>query len=218
MLYVYIVCLVFGVGYSVVSAVFGSHGLDHGGGLEHGGGFDHSGFDHAGGTEGHQAADNGNMPSPFNPLVIASAITAFGAIGLIGKAGFSWSDFFSAVIALGFAGAIGAAMFFGIVKVMYNQQSNSVFSLEQLEGIEAEVITPVPEKGLGEITYVINGMRSSLSAKSLGNVQIQRGRKVIIREVAGNYAVVQEKITVDDLTEFETNDEKSKKDKMNNIL
>lgn len=211
MLYVYIVCLVFGIGYSAVSAVFGSHGFDHGG-------FDHGGLDHGGGTGGHQGADASDMPSLFNPLVIASAIMAFGTVGLVGKAGFNWNDLISAIIALVFAGVVGAAIFFGIVKFMYNSQSNSVFSLEELEGKEAEVITPVPENGLGEIAYVINGMRYNLSAKSFGNVKIPRGRKVIIREITGNCAIVQEKITLDDLAAIDTNEEKRSSDKMNNIL
>ena len=88
------------------------------------------------------------MPSPFNPLVIASAITAFGAFGLIGKAGFKWGDLISTIVALAFAGAVGTIIFFGIVKFMYNSQSNSMFSLDELTGTEAEVTTPVPENGL----------------------------------------------------------------------
>ena len=182
LLYVFIGCLTFGALYSVISLVLGGHGFDHGSGADvhHGG----------------EAADG---PSLFNPLVIASAITAFGAVGLISNKGFGMSDLLSTVVALAFAGAIGAAIFFGIVKFMYGSQSNSVFSLNDLAGTEAEVITPVPENGLGEIAYVANGIRYTLSARSADERLIARGSTVFIREVAGNVAVVQKKLTIDDI-------------------
>lgn len=202
MLYVYIVCLVFGAAYSAVSAVLGSHGFDHGS------------FDHGGGVDGHSVGDSADVPSPFNPLVIASAITAFGAFGLIGKAGFKWGDLISTIVALAFAGAVGTIIFFGIVKFMYNSQSNSMFSLDELTGTEAEVTTPVPENGLGEITYVINGERSNLSAKSQDGTVISRGRTVIIREIAGNAAIVQEKLTLDDLAAIDADEEEEKSNKV----
>lgn len=184
LLYVFIGCLAFGAFYSVISLVLGGHGFDHG-------------IDHGGGADGAHHASDG--PSPFNPLVIASAITAFGAVGLIANKGFGMSNIWSTIVALGFAGAIGAGIFFGIVKFMYNSQSNSLFSLEDLADTEAEVLTPIPEDGLGEIAYVINGTRYTLSARALEGGRIKRGAEVIIREVAGNVAVVQQKLTIDDI-------------------
>jgi hypothetical protein len=113
--------------------------------------------------------------------------------------GFGLSGLASTFVALGFAGAMGAAIFYGIVKFMYGSQSNSVFSLEDLVGYEAEVITSVPAKGLGEIAYTVKGVRGTLSARSLEGTEIRRGAVVIIREIAGNAAVVQQKLTIDDV-------------------
>jgi membrane protein implicated in regulation of membrane protease activity len=132
-------------------------------------------------------------------LVIASAITAFGAAGLISMTGFGLNSLMSTIVALGFSGAIGAALFYGVVKFMYGSQSNSVFSLDALIGLEAEVITPLPEKGLGEIAYKAHGMRSTITARSLDGTEIRRGADVIIREISGNVAVVQRKLTLDDI-------------------
>ncbi len=157
-------------------------------------------------TNGTDAADNADSPSPFNPLVMASAITTFGAIGLISMKGFGLGDLASTIVALGFAGAIGAALFFGIVKFMYGSQSNSVFSLNDLIGTQADVITPLPEKGLGEIAYVANGTRYTLAARSLEGKQIKRGAAVIIREIAGSVAVVQQKLTIDDIELYDRAD------------
>ncbi len=90
-------------------------------------------------------------------------------------------DILSTVVALGFAGGIGALIFFGIVKFMYGSQSNSVFSLNDIVDTEAEVITPIPAGGMGEITYVANGIRYNLSARSSDGEDISRGATVIIR-------------------------------------
>ncbi|NJD02533.1 MAG: hypothetical protein FIA99_08055 [Ruminiclostridium sp.] len=196
MLYVFIGCLTFGVAFSMLSVFFGSHG--------------HGSFDHGGGIDGHHSGVNSaEAPSPLNPLVLSSAITAFGAVGLIAKTGFAMGDMLSTVISLGFAGIIGATMFFGVVKFMYGSQSNSMFSLSELVDTEAEILTPIPMNGLGEITYVINGVRSTLSAKSATDEEIRRGSVVIIREVSGNIALVQKKISLDELSEYEIEEHKN---------
>jgi hypothetical protein len=199
LLYIFIGCLTFGILYSAVSALLGPHGFGHGG------------FDHGGGADGHPGGHSADVPSPFNPLVIACAITTFGAVGLAAKAGFHMGDLLSSVVALGFAGIIGAVIFFGIVKFMYGSQSNSVFSLDDLIDTEAEVNTPIPVNGMGEIAYVMNGIRYNLSAKSFNNEEIPRGAVVIIRDITGNTAKVQKKMTIDDLGLLEEEEEKHPK-------
>lgn len=187
MLQVFIGCLAFGVLFSAFSIVFGGHDFGHGG------------FDHGGGAGGHSGSHSNDAPTPLNPLVISSAVTGFGAVGLIAKTGFGMTDILCTVVALGFAGVIGALIFFGIVKFMYGSQSNSVFSLDDLIDTEAEVITPIPGVGMGEIAYVINGVRYTLSARSSDGEDIARGATVIIRDVAGNAASVQKKLNLDDI-------------------
>lgn len=203
MLYVFIGCLTFGVAFSILSLFLGSH--------------DHGGFDHGGGMDGHHAGvDSADAPSPLNPLVISSAVTGFGAVGLIAKTGFAMSDLLSTAVSLGFAGIVGAAMFFGVVKFMYSSQSNSMFSLEDLVDTEAEVLTPIPGKGLGEIAYVINGIRYTLPARSESGEEVKRGAAVIIREVAGNIALVQKKISLDELSSYEAEEQEKKRKSIEN--
>lgn len=205
MLYVYIGCLTFGIIYSAVSAILGAHGFDHGA------------ADH-GGMDGHSGADSADMPSPFNPLVIASAVATFGGVGVIGKAGFRMGDLTSAVIALAFAGGIGAAIFFGIIKFMYGSQSDSTFSLADLIGLEAEVITSIPENGMGEIAYTFNGMRNSLPARTSGGEKITRGSVVRIKDISGNIALVTQKMTLDEYERLETDHGQSQKKEENNSI
>ena len=227
LLYVFIGCLAFGTFYSIVSLVLGGHGFDHS--LDHGGGFDvqHGGFDvqHGGFDVQHggidvqhdgivdHGGDSADSPSLFNPLVIASAITAFGAVGLAAMKGFGMSGLLSTIVALAFAGAIGAAIFFGIVKFMYGSQSNSIFSLNDLIGTEAEVLTPIPKAGLGEIAYTMNGIRYTLSARCQEGESVQRGVTVVIREIAGSAAIVQRKLTLDDISLYNEEHEKRENEK-----
>lgn len=188
MLYVYIGCFAFGIFYSIISAIFGSHGIDHGG--VH---VDHSGH----------ATD---VPSPLNPLVIASAIATFGAVGIIGQIGFKMGELASAVFALSFAGIVGAAIFFGIVRFMYGSQSNTAYSEDDLVGIEAEVVTPVPVNGVGEVAYTINGIRCSIPARTENGEEILKGKLVRIKEVKNHTAIVMIKITINDICELENMD------------
>lgn len=185
MLYVYIGCLTFGVFYALVAAVLGSHGFDHGD-------VGHDGF------HGH-GGDSADVPSPLNPVVLASAIAAFGSVGIISKKGFGMGDLASSVLSLGFAGLIGAAIFYGVVRLMYGSQSNSLYSQEELIGKTAEVITPLPEKGLGEIACSINGMRYTFAARSLNGCQLSRGETVYIRNVTGNIADVAPRLSIEDM-------------------
>ena len=78
--------------------------------------------------------------------------------------------------------------------------------------------TPLPENGLGEISYVTNGIRYTTAAKSEDGKVIARGRAVIIREVAGNVAIVREKLTLDDLSAMEADENTRKGDNVNKIM
>lgn len=224
MLYVYIGCFTFGVLYSIVSAIFGSHGFDHGG-IDHGG-IGHTGLDLSeggGGANSHATGGDADMPSPLNPTVLFSSLAAFGAVGLIGKLGFSMSDLPSALMALACAGIVGAAMFFGVIKLIYGSQSNTGFSLNDTIGLDAEVNIPIPAEGLGEIVCIINGMRHTMSAKSRDAAGISQGETVRIKEIAGNVAIVGRKINaseydfneIDEIDEIDEIQKKKNKGKEN---
>ncbi|MCR4434990.1 MAG: NfeD family protein [Clostridiales bacterium] len=191
MLYVYIGCLTFGLLFSVMSAFFGGHGFDHGG-------VDHGGFGHE--AAGGQGADgHADAPSPFNPLVIASAVATFGTVGIVSKTAFGTGDLLSLIFALAFAGLVGAAIFFGVVKLMYGSQSNSTFSHEDLIGIDAEVVTPIGSRGMGEVAYVFNGERHNMPARSADDEEMARGEVVRIKSISGNVALVKRKVTLEDI-------------------
>ena len=61
------------------------------------------------------------------------------------------------VAGLGF----GVLVLYGMKKLFCALQSSSEVSVAALVGRKAEVITPVPEGGVGEISYIAKGTRMS---------------------------------------------------------
>ena len=63
--------------------------------------------------------------------------------------------------------------------------------LQELHGIEAEVITSIPADSVGEIAFVAQGGRVTYTAKSADSTAIPRGTTVMIEKVVGGVAIVQ---------------------------
>ena len=166
---IYIGCLAFGSFYALIAIFLGDHG-----------GVDSHDIGH-GGAEGI---------SPLKPIVIASFITFFGGFGVIGHSmsSFAAISVFLFAIAMGVVGA--GAIFYTVVVPMYKCQSNSVISNESIKKIIADVITPIPIEGLGEVSYVAGGCKYTSPARSLSQEEILKGSQVIIIDIKDNIAEV----------------------------
>jgi len=173
---IYALCLIIGILFIAISAIFG-HFFGTDGHADVGtGGHAEAGFDHSG------------VPgiSFFSPLVLASFVTGFGAFGII-FSGFkpTSSTWISAPLSI--AGALCFALFvLWLFNTVFSKtQSSSESSVGSLAGLSASVITPVPENGVGEIAYVQGGTRYTAPARSEGGVAIPCGRPVRISRVVG---------------------------------
>ncbi len=173
---IYGICLVTGLIFTVVSVMFG-HFFGHGG--------------HVAGSGGHveAGADSSDAPgiSIFSPTIIASFITAFGGFGLI------FTQFpkteqrghqraaFAARRSRGGGRVVSCfcARCFAIRKVPANP------TWPGLIGAEANVITPIPENGVGEIAYVVGDTRYTAPARSENGAAVANGRTVKITRIVG---------------------------------
>jgi membrane protein implicated in regulation of membrane protease activity len=183
---VFIGCFFIGLAYAVISTVLGGiFGGGHEGGFDSGGDFD-AGHDGAGHIE-TAGADSGTVHfSPLSPVVIAMFITSFGAMGMICLKVFKLSPYVSLPIAIG-TGIIFAALTFFILLMMFKAtQSSSESQIGSLVGQEAEVITPIPIDGLGEIAYVSKSTRYTGSARSAYRTEIKSHAVVTIEKIVGN--------------------------------
>ena len=126
----------------------------------------------------------------LSPITIASFVTAFGAFGLISTGLFNASTRGSLIWAMigGLVVAVIAHFAFGYFLI--GPQGSSEVRLEDLIGIEAEVITPIPADSVGEIAFVAQGGRVTYTAKSTDKSPIPRGQIVFIEKVIGGIATV----------------------------
>jgi membrane protein implicated in regulation of membrane protease activity len=172
---IYGICLVVGLIFTLISVVFGHF-------------FGHDG--HVAGSGGHveAGADGSDAPgiSIFSPTIIASFITAFGGFGLIFSQFHSTSptEISAPLSLLGGVVVAGGVLVF-LRSVFRHTQSSSESHVALLVGTEANVITPIPKDGVGEIAYVVGGTRYSAPARAENNAAVATGQTVKITRIVG---------------------------------
>ena len=173
---IYGICLVVGLVFTMTSVMFGHFFGGHDG--------------HVAGSGGHveAGADSSDAPgiSIFSPTIMASFITAFGAFGLIfTQFPRTSSPIVSAPLSILGGLALAGGLLAFLRWVFRHSQSSSESHVAQLIGAEANVITPIPENGVGEIAYVVGETRYSAPARSENNLAVANGRTVKITRIVG---------------------------------
>jgi membrane protein implicated in regulation of membrane protease activity len=177
---VYAVCLVFGLIFTLFSAVAG-HLL--------------AGHDAVGtGGDADAGFSSDGVPgiSFFSPTVLACFVTAFGAFGLIFcQIGVTASVWINAPIS--FVGGLAVAL---VILWLFNSvfrktQSSSEGRVANLIGLTAAIATPIPENGVGEISYVQTGTRYTAPARSEKGGPIAAGKTVTITRIVGTQFFVE---------------------------
>jgi len=177
---IYAICLVLGLMFTVVSAFFGHLFGGHG----------------DIGTGGHADAGFSSDGVPgitfFSPTILASFMTAFGAFGLIlseiPATSSVWLNapisFLTALVAsLGVLGLMN--------RIFRKMQGSSEARVGQLVGTTAVLASPIPEKGVGEISYVFGGSRYSAPARAENGLAIAAGQTVKITRIVGTQYFVE---------------------------
>ena len=138
-------------------------------------------------TSGH--LDAGHL-HPISGTTVATFITGFGGGGTVAHYFLNWS--LLGGLALGVAtGAIVAGAAYALLEVVFRHtEAGSEYTVEEVIGREAEVITAIPEGGVGEIAYIARGQRVSCSAKSVDGATIPKGSLVLVDKITGSTAYV----------------------------
>jgi class 3 adenylate cyclase len=190
---VYLLSFVAGVLYALVggvmTGVLGGHG-HHGGPMGH----DlHQGISH--GTDALHADSEGEVQlSPISPVTITMFGTAFGGVGLIAFHALALPALFSLPTALVSGLFIAGLAFYAFSKLFQATESSSEAHVTELVGLEAEVITPIPLQGLGEIAYVARGSRFTAPARSEDGKPHPAPSIVLIERIMGNIFCVREPV------------------------
>jgi len=179
---IYLICLVVGLVFTLVSAVAG-HLF---------GGHDGAGV----GTGGHAEAgfDQSGVPgiSFFSPTVIASFVTAFGACGLILQSIPATSSHWISAPISALAGGTIALLVFWLFNAMFRKtESSSESHVSSLVGQAASIVTPIPENAVGEIAYVQGGTRYTAPARETGGKFVGAGKSVRITKIVGTQFFVE---------------------------
>jgi membrane protein implicated in regulation of membrane protease activity len=182
---VYIFCFVLGAVYAMIAGVaagvFGGH-THHGELIGHDVGHD---IDH--GADPSYPTGQGEVHlSPVSPVTITMFVTAFGGVGLIATHTLALPVLLSLPMALASGLLLAAVAFFTFSKLFQATEGSSEARVSELVGLEAEVITPIPSQGLGEIAYVARGSRFTAPARSEDGKPHSAHSTVLIERVVGS--------------------------------
>ena len=177
---VYTICLVFGLMFTVASAFLG-HLF---------GGHDSIGTD--GQADAGFSSDGVPGITFFSPTVLASFITAFGAFGLVlSEIPATSSVWISAPLSF-VGGLLIAAVVLWLFNAMFSRtQSSSEGRVANLIGQTAAIISPIPENGVGEISYVQSGSRYTAPARDEKGRAVPNGKTVKITRIVGTQFFVE---------------------------
>lgn len=198
----YIVFTVLGCAY-VLFAVLLGHGDtpgDHADGAE---GVDAHAGDHgpAGKAYGVEGTGHGSATSLgqaghafhfplFSPLALATLCGSIGAYGLIALHGMGTSDTASLAVAIPAAVATAYAVTYVAFRLMAGSRGSSQIRLQDFPGADAEVITPIPAGGVGEIAALVGGQRYTGPAREAEGREVPRGARVKVQAMVGTTFVV----------------------------
>jgi membrane protein implicated in regulation of membrane protease activity len=136
---------------------------------------------------GEMDADGGG-PSVFSTRVIAAFLTAFGAGGVLARY-FGWTHPQSVAAGAG-CGLVIGGLVYALARFLYSQQSTSHTRMADLVGKLGEVSVAIPAGGLGQITLVHAGERSTHIARAADGAAVPLGAEVRISALRGDSVIV----------------------------
>ena len=165
----YIALAVVGCGYVAVALALGQ-GADGEGGLDGG--------------------DGGFHFSLLSPVSVGALCGATGAIGLVATHGLGLSN--PASVASALAGGLVFTYVATYVawRLLVTSTGTQTVRESDLVGATGEVLTPIPENGLGEIVALARGQRHTAPARTSDGAPLPRGALVQVEKVAGVTLVV----------------------------
>jgi len=175
----YLVLAALGVGYVLISAVLG-HVADA---------FDSGHAD--GGAHAGDAHGVSTFHFPFfSPIALATLFGALGAWGLITKHGFGLANAASLLTAIPLAIATGYVVTYAAWRMVRGSVGSITIRLPDLVGATAEVLTPIPAGGMGEIAALVDGQRYAGPARESQGREVPRGALVKVVQVVGGTLLV----------------------------
>lgn len=138
----------------------------------------------------HHDGESHTGPSLFSVRIISAFATGFGMTGVLtGSMGLN--PLWAVLPSLG-VGLVMALAIYALTAFFYSQQATSSFSPNELVGQIAEISLPVPQNGLGEVSFVLRSATQHFSVRSANGEPINGG-SVKVTGVSGNILIVEPK-------------------------
>lgn len=127
----------------------------------------------------------------FSPLALATLFACIGGYGLIALYGFHLNDTSSILVALPAAVVTAYGVTYAGFRIVGSSRGSSQIRLQDLAGADAEVITPIPKGGLGEVAALVGGQRYTAPAREAQGREVPRGAHVKVVKMVGTTLVVE---------------------------
>ena len=183
----YLICFAVGLIYALVVGFLAGV---LGGGHDISGGHDiHPGGDLGGDLNAGDFSGSVHF-SPLSPVVISAFLVVFGGSGMFFLRATPMAPLISILPSLVAAIVVGVAVYLLFDYIFAHTQGGVEINLASLIGREAEVVTPIPADGMGEIAYVASGGRMNAPARSSTGQAIPKNSIVTIQKIVGSVYLV----------------------------
>ena len=193
----YVALAVLGAGYLLLSVFLGHSdfgGEGHGDAGHHG---PDAHMDYGVDAAGHASA-SAHAPHAaefhfpfFSPLALATLFACIGGYGLIALYGFRLTDTVSILVAIPAAVVTAYLITYAGWRIVGSSRGSSQIRLQDLAGAHAEVITPIPKDGLGEVAALVDGQRYTAPAREAQGREVPRGAQVKVLKMVGSTLLVE---------------------------
>ncbi len=151
-------------------------------------GHDHDhdvGHDHDHGDHSHDVGhDSEPTVSIFSVKVIGTFIMGFGASGAIAYH-YTKEYLVASLWGLVFGLFLGAIMY-GILRLIYSQQANSLIKTDSLVGLTGTVTIPIAINAPGQVTVSVGERSESYIAMTTAGRSLPKGTKIRVVQVSGS--------------------------------
>ena len=152
-------------------------------------------FDGDGGLgHGHGGVDAGFHFPFLSPTALAALGGAVGACGLIAQFGLRVSDTASLFVALPGGFVFTYVVSYVAWRVLKGSVGTTTIRPEDLEGVTAEIVTPIPAGGAGEAAAFVRGERFTAAAREVDGLDVPRGAIVTVVRFTGSTLYVRAEI------------------------
>jgi len=137
-------------------------------------------------ADGHMDVGTDLPISPLSPTIIATFLTGFGGGGMLAHSYFGLSLGRGVLVAV-LTGTLLSCGTFAVLTLLFrNTQAGAEYSLDDMVGRVVQIITPIPENGMGEVAIIAKGTRIVGPARSEDGRALARNTPVKVVRVVGN--------------------------------